>query len=104
MNDTPPNLPPPLPPQNPPLLVLTLGFLPSALVLLSIPFLRGNVATGVYVLMCLLTLACCFTSSFLLFRRKTTRAIIGGILLMLLNGFIALGAGCAAVLNNASFH
>jgi len=56
------------------------------------------------VLMGLVSLVCCFASSFLLFKRKTNRAIFCGVLLMLLNGFISLAFGCGAVFNANSIH
>jgi len=45
---------------------------------------------------CITSVACCFISSFLLFRRGTASAFFGVILLMFLNGFIAFFFGCCA--------
>jgi len=45
---------------------------------------------------CIASVACCFISSALLFRRGTASAILGGILLIFLNGFIAFFFGCCA--------
>jgi hypothetical protein len=66
-----------------PALALMLAFAPTAMVLVTC------VASG----------RCCFTSSFMLFRRKTGLAIFGGILFLLLNGFITLFFGCTAMLS-----
>lgn len=44
------------------------------------------------------SVVCCFTSSFMLFRRKTGWAIAGGILFLMLNVAIAFFVGCVAVL------
>jgi uncharacterized membrane protein len=46
---------------------------------------------------------CCFTASILLFSRKTGSAILWGIILLLLNGFIAFFFGCCASLSHAKF-
>jgi len=39
-----------------------------------------------------------------LFRRGTVPAIVGGIIFLLLNGFVSLLFGCGALLTQANFH
>ncbi len=51
----------------------------------------------------LLSLGCCFTSSFMLFRRQTGWAITCGLLLFLFNGAIAFFAGCVALMRGMNF-
>jgi hypothetical protein len=104
MNDTPPPLPSPTPSLPAPYLAMGLGFLPSAMALLLITFSKGELDTSLLVLMCLVSVLCCFASSFQLFRRKTNRAILCAVLLMLLNSFISLAFGCGALFNTISFH
>lgn len=99
--------PPPLPPAEPPWIALGIGFLPSVLILLtftaaSLGLLNGvPKATGNTLLWteCGVSVASCFTASFLLFRRKRAATIAGGILFLFLNGFLAFFFGCCA-----SFH
>lgn len=88
---------------------LILGFAPTA-ILLFIFFLGstglfdktskslGNTVLG---LVCIVSVGCCFASSFLLFRRKTALAIFGGMVFLLLNGFIAFFSGCVVALGGA---
>jgi hypothetical protein len=45
---------------------------------------------------CVLSVACCFVSSFMLFARRTGLAILAGVLFLILNGFIAFFFGCTA--------
>jgi len=85
-----------------PALALVLAFVPGAILLtllgvsaavgkdLTIPLLwtASNVSVG-----------CCFTASFLLFRRKTGWAIAVGVLFLLLNGAISFFLGCVAASN-----
>ena len=88
---------------------LILAFTPAALLLAtfaaasmrpvgrffnSIPGVQGFFL----VLACGVSVVCCFVASIRLFRRGTGAAILGGILLLLLNGFIAFCFGCGAML------
>jgi len=94
-----------------PALALIIGFAPTAF-LLFIFFLSSNeffnqtsksfqgIVLGVA---CVVSIGCCFASSFLLFRRKTGLAIFVGIIFLLLNGSIAFFSGCLAVLSGARF-
>lgn len=99
MNDIPPTLPSPDEPKSSPVLALCLGLLPSAMLMLLIAGSRGKSPTGLLVGICIASVICCFVSSFLLFKRRTGAAIAGGVLLMVLNGFIAFFCGCAAMLS-----
>jgi len=56
------------------------------------------------VFMALASVTCCLVSSFLLFKRGTAISIVGGLLLLLINGFIALCCGCGAFLTLANPH
>jgi len=47
----------------------------------------------------IVSVGCCFTASFLLFRRKTGWAIAVGVLFLLLNGAISFFLGCVAASN-----
>jgi hypothetical protein len=95
MSDTPPILAPPNPKGSSPALALCLGFLPAVVALLSI---GPRVGAGFLVFMTVASVICCLVSSFLLFKRGTIVGIIGGLLLLLLNGFVALCCGCAALM------
>ena len=46
--------------------------------------------------MSVFSLICCFGSAAALFSRKTAGAIVGGLVLLLLNAFIAFFFGCCA--------
>jgi hypothetical protein len=87
-----------------PVLALAIGFLPAALLLL-IGTISGQSGPSSNVLwpIFLACLVCCFASSFMLFRRKTAWSILGGLLLLLLNGAISLFTGCFAVVRGMKF-
>ncbi len=57
-----------------------------------------NVRAGILAVVCVISIACCFASSFMLFARKTGLAVFVGVVFMILNGLIAFFFGCAAVL------
>ena len=80
------------------LLALLLGFAPAAMAL-ALLMLKPNLNSRLFWVPCALSVACCFTSSFLLFARRTVLAILAGILFLVLNAAIAFAFGCAAVLN-----
>jgi hypothetical protein len=91
---------------------LLIGFAPAALMLVfftvaatdmarSIP---DNVARALLIICCVATLVCCFIASRMLFARRTSGAVAGGVLLLLLNLFIAFAFGCGAILIGMSFH
>jgi len=96
-------------PQNSPTLAIILGFFPSALGLFLIamanafPHIGNDAARAILFTACLLSIVCCFAASILLFKRRTGLAIFGGVMLMLLNAFIALFTGCLALFTGASF-
>ena len=90
---------------------LILAFTPAAMVLgtfalasigpLNHFFNNPKVPAGLWlVLACVVSVICCIVVSFRLFRRGTAAAILGGILLLLLNGFIAFSFGCIVVLTS----
>jgi hypothetical protein len=99
MNATPPPLPEP--PRKPIALPLTLAFVPSvlALVIAMIGPNKHEIA-AFCVPACVVSVGCCFASSFMLFRRKTRAAIVAGILFILLNLAVTIGLGCAPMLAN----
>ena len=86
---------------------LFLAFAPSALLFLTFSSGLSRMFEGAsrstnlaFVwLACFVTVACCLCSSYLMFRRGTAASIVGGLLLLLLNGFIAFFLGCSASLN-----
>lgn len=86
---------------------LPLAFLPSVLLLGGLSVLATNQAPQVFQspvflgVLCVVSIACCFTASILMFRRKTVLAIVFGILFLLLNAAISFFFGCAAVLSQA---
>ena len=83
---------------------LSLGFLPSAILLLLLPLAKaGNPPAALLILCCGISIVCCFTASFLLFRRGTGLAIFGGILFILLNAFVSFLFGCGAMLTGMKF-
>lgn len=87
---------------------LVIGFLPAAMVLAGIAIASGmrlgpETVKALLLLACIVSIFCCFTSSIMLFRRHTGRALAGGILLMLLNGFIAFFFGCCVALSQSGF-
>jgi hypothetical protein len=81
-------------------LALVLAFVPAIILLATSPdFFRRNpmpLVAGVF----LVSVGCCFTSSFLLFRHKSTWAIVVGILFLLLNLLISFCLGCLTLFNN----
>jgi len=84
-----------------PTVALIVGFFPSALLMgifAGAAGLRLSRETSEAVLWaaCALSVICCFTASILLFSRKTIPAIVGGIVFLLLNAFIAFFCGCCA--------
>lgn len=75
---------------------VVLGFFPAALLL----GITGSRASSEAVLFAaVVSVFCCFTSSFLLFRQKSTLATLGGVVFLLLNGAIAFFLGCGAILS-----
>jgi hypothetical protein len=76
-------------------LALCLAFVPAAM-LLALIAVGGNPGPGMMMAACIGSVACCFSSSFMLFARKTGLAIIVGVLFLILNGLIAFFFGCAA--------
>jgi len=100
-------LPPPLPKAPRDLLVpaVILGLTPSVLAILVV--MIG--ISGINVLPCcavaaILSLGCCTASSILIFKRNTTTAIVFGVLLAMVNVFIAIGFGCTSLLGNLTGH
>jgi hypothetical protein len=78
---------------------LILAFMPSAIMLTLggvTAFRDGH--SNLFLIAAIVSVVCCFTSSFLLFRHKTTWAIVIGVLFVLLNAVISLFLGCAALL------
>ena len=97
--------PPPLPPKKSLTLPVVLAFVPSVLVLLMFTLNLSNSQLAACCLPAVLvSLACCFTSSFMLIRRNTSGGVAFGILLGLLNLVISAGIGCAALLTGANLH
>jgi hypothetical protein len=97
------------PPRRSPALALIVGFLPSVLVLATIGVasstnLGKQESDALLWLGSIVSVFCCFGASIALFTRKTGGAIAGGILLLLLNAFIAFFFGCCATVNLSSMH
>jgi len=94
--------PPPLQKRTP-ALALGIGFLPSIMLMgvfaisAGASLSRENTSTLLWMASGA-SLICCFTASALLFSRKTGPALLGGIVFLLLNGFIAFFCGCCASL------
>jgi predicted permease len=87
-----------------PALALLLAFLPSAMILAILPFARNtNPSTALLIAGFVISVVCCFTSSFMLFRRGTGLAIFGGIIFLLLNGVVSFFFGCGAILTQMKF-
>jgi hypothetical protein len=83
-------------------LALPLAFVPSLLLVGTFSYFNhGNPPAIFFAILCLVSLACCFASSFLLFRRNQVLATISGILFLLLNALISFFFGCATILSNA---
>lgn len=107
--DAPPAIP--TGPANPRKLwpALIIGFLPSALFLITfaVAFSRSNLGrdeSNALLWVCSgASVVCCFTASILLFTRHTAGAIFGSIAFLLLNAFIGFFFGCCASLNGTSF-
>ncbi|HXT40972.1 MAG TPA: hypothetical protein VN887_13255 [Candidatus Angelobacter sp.] len=83
---------------------LMLAFLPATLALaIGMTSGQSGPPRGVLWAVCVVSVASCFTSSFLLFRRKTGWAIAVGILFLLLNAAISFFVGCVALLQGMKF-
>jgi hypothetical protein len=92
-----------------PALALIIGFIPSALILGAIGVASatnlGKQESDALLWVCsFVSVLCCFGASILLFSRKTGGAIAGGVLLMLLNAFIAFFFGCCATIDLSNMH
>ena len=86
------------------MLALLLAFVPSVLLVSFATFANRSTPPAVLcALLCLVSLACCFGSSFLLFQRNKVVATIVGILFLLLNGLISFFFGCATILTGLKF-
>ena len=78
---------------------MCIGLLPSALLLMAGAFaLEHGTARELWAFVCFISVICCFIASFMLFARKTAAAVLGGLVLLLLNGFVAFFSGCTATL------
>jgi hypothetical protein len=87
-----------------PALALTLAFLPATMALaFGLTSGQDGPSRAVLWSLCAVSLACCFSSSFMLFRRKTGWAIAVGILFLLLNAAISFFVGCVALLQGMKF-
>jgi hypothetical protein len=101
-----PSVPPSLsdPPRKPIALPLILAFVPSVLALVIAMIGPNKHEMAAFcVPAAIVSVGCCFASSFMLFRRKTRAAIVTGILFILLNLAVTIGLGCAPVLANLDF-
>ena len=91
-------------PARSPALALVLAFLPSVMLLTLIALLnRSQPPAGLFILCCVISIICCFSASFLLFRRGTGLAIFAGIVFILLNAFVSFLFGCGAILSQMKF-
>lgn len=84
---------------------LALAFLPSVMVLLFFTFQsqHHDPPTVLLMAMCLISVGCCFTSSFMLFSRGTVFGVLGGILFLLLNLVVSAFLGCLALASGMKF-
>jgi hypothetical protein len=71
---------------------LVLAFVPSALILVLIKSDGGNYLVPA----CIISIICCFTSSFMLFSRGTGWSVFLGLTFLVLNVAIAFFLGCTA--------
>jgi hypothetical protein len=78
------------------LIALLMAFTPAAMAL-ALFTLKPNIAPRLFMVPCVLSVVCCFSSSFLLFRRRTVLAILAGVLFLILNALIAFFFGCATL-------
>jgi hypothetical protein len=78
-----------------PALALGIAFLPAAM-LLGLFTLERKVQPEHLQAACIISVLCCFVSSFMLFARLTVLAILAGLFFLLLNAAIAFFFGCAA--------
>ncbi len=83
------------PPGKSPAFALLLAFVPSAL-FLTFATLRLPPSVLSFSAVALVSLGCCVTSSFILFKRKTKTSIVVGIIFLLLNAGMAFFMGCSA--------
>jgi hypothetical protein len=83
---------------KPSMLGLVVAFLPAAM-LLGLNTFKLNISQGSLMIPCILSVGCCFVSSALLFPRRTALAIIAGLFLLVINGFIAFLFGCMATIH-----
>jgi len=98
----------PIKPKRAPVLALILCFTPAVLVMAVFATaaafdLSSKKSAGLLMAAVIAGLPCALTASVMLFRRKTGFAILGGILLLVLNLCISLFFGCLAVLSQANF-
>ncbi len=86
---------------------LVIGFLPAALFFgtshTSTAYWLQDLPSELLWSCCIVSVVCCITASVLLFGRFTVGAILGSIVLFLLNAFIALCLGCGAASVNSHF-
>jgi sugar phosphate permease len=81
-----------------------LAFVPSLLLVGFFSFFaRGNPPAILLAILCLISIVCCFVSSYLLFQRNKVLVTIFGVIFVLLNGLISFFFGCATILTNANF-
>ncbi|MGI8965505.1 MAG: hypothetical protein ACR2H1_05375 [Limisphaerales bacterium] len=91
-------------PKKVPTLALVLAFVPALLFLVFLTFIRNEIlivlSKPVMFAVAAVSLICCVTSSAMLFSRRTKVAILGGIVLLILNTLIALFFGCTAIVSD----
>ena len=74
-----------------------MAFTPAAMFMGMIALAGRKIAPNVLVAACVISLACCFGASSMLFARRTALAIVAGVLFLILNGVIAFFFGCASL-------
>jgi FtsH-binding integral membrane protein len=85
---------------------LALAFAPSAMALTLFTISQANIFPTITTfwqhligwVCCLLSLFCCVVASLILFQRRKVFVILLGLVLLLLNAFIAFCFGCAATI------
>jgi hypothetical protein len=76
-------------------IALLLAFVPSAL-FLTFATMRSRPSVWLFSGITLVSIACCVTSSLILFKRKTKASIIVGIIFLLVNASVVFFLGCSA--------
>jgi len=104
MSDEPDRIEPDKPKKKSSAFAFPLAFVPSLLLVGFFSFFSsGNPPAILLAILCLISIVCCFVSSYLLFQRNKVLVTVFGVIFVLLNGLISFFFGCATILTNANF-